>query len=163
MRTIPALQRGAALTITLILLIVFSLLGVFVLSNTMLELRMTGNMQETVNSFESAEAGAAAVLLRPEAFDVTAATGAVNQQPLGDGKAATLSQLRGGADSVTLRTVKTDKDVACPRQQVASASSMDLINCDYYRVEADHELDSARTRIEQGVAQEHLFFSSQSN
>lgn len=55
--TIVARQRGAALVIGLILLLVLTLLAVSGMSTSTLELQMTGNQQFSQNAFQAAETG----------------------------------------------------------------------------------------------------------
>ncbi|MBA1146521.1 hypothetical protein H0Z60_05560 [Ectothiorhodospiraceae bacterium WFHF3C12] len=50
-------QRGAALTVSLIFLLIMTLIGVTSLRNTVLEERMAGNLRDRQIAFEAAEAG----------------------------------------------------------------------------------------------------------
>ena len=156
-------QRGVALSITLILLIVFTLLGVFVLSTSVLELRMSGNTQQSMNSFESAEAGVAAVLRTANSEpDPTRnpfngqKVGDVNSTPLAGVETDPLAGLSPGT-VVTARTVLTEVQTPCPRADAETASTADTVVCDYYRIEATAETAAqARSRIAQGAAREVL-------
>lgn len=53
----PRDQNGAALIVSLIILLVLTLLGVASMQTTTLEERMAGNLRDTSVSFEAAEAG----------------------------------------------------------------------------------------------------------
>lgn len=53
----PARQRGAALVVGLILLLVLTLLAISGMSTATLELQMTGNQQFSQNAFQAAETG----------------------------------------------------------------------------------------------------------
>lgn len=52
----PRAQRGAALVVSLIILLIMTLLGVSSMQNTTLEERMAGNMRDQNLAFQSAEA-----------------------------------------------------------------------------------------------------------
>lgn len=58
----PVRQRGAALVIGLILLLVLTLLAVSGMNTATLELQMTGNTQFSQNAFQAAETGIEAAL-----------------------------------------------------------------------------------------------------
>ncbi len=54
-----ARQRGAALAVALVFLVVLTIIGVTALRTTTLEERMAGNLQEHTRAFQAAEAGVA--------------------------------------------------------------------------------------------------------
>lgn len=56
MTTMGAAQRGAALTVSLIFLLVLTIIGITSLRNTALEERMAGNLRDRQIAFEAAEA-----------------------------------------------------------------------------------------------------------
>ena len=58
-------QKGAALVVSLILLLVLTLLGVSGLSTATLELTMAGNTQFQENAFQAAETGIERALVAP--------------------------------------------------------------------------------------------------
>lgn len=156
-------QRGVALSITLILLIVFTLLGVFALSTSVLELRMAGNVQQSMDSFQSAEAGVAAVL-RTANSEPDPAKNPFNGQKVGDVNATplagvTANPLAGLSPGMVVnsRTVLTEVQAPCPRVEAESASAADTVVCDYYRIESTAETAAqARSRVAQGAAREVL-------
>ena len=55
-------QQGVAMVVALILLTVLALIGIYGAATGSLELRMSRNMQDAYDSFQSAEAGVAAVV-----------------------------------------------------------------------------------------------------
>ncbi|MBW6477301.1 MAG: hypothetical protein K0A95_09535 [Chromatiales bacterium] len=57
MHAMPRKQTGAALIVSLILLMVLTLLGVTAMNNTIMEERMAGNMRDLQIAFQSAEVG----------------------------------------------------------------------------------------------------------
>ncbi|MBP9032385.1 MAG: hypothetical protein KBG29_00740 [Pseudomonadales bacterium] len=140
-------QQGVALVVALILLTVLALIGIYAAATGSLELRMARNMQDAYDSFQSAEAGIAAVVslarLGPDPF-----TGDDEDEPF-NGADDPLEQLNDGQDSVTATVELILLGAVCPRSELAS--STDLIACDHYRVEAEHVSDDARATVDQGV------------
>ena len=140
-------QQGVALVVALILLTVLALIGIYAAATGSLELRMARNMQDAYDSFQSAEAGIAAVVslarLGPDPF-----TGDDEDEPF-NGADDPLEQLNDGQDSVTATVELILLGAVCPRSELAS--STDLIACDHYRVEAEHVSADARATVDQGV------------
>lgn len=58
--TVPTAQRGVALVVSLILLIVVTLIGLAAVQGTSTQMRMTSNFYDRAIAFQSAEAGLAA-------------------------------------------------------------------------------------------------------
>lgn len=141
-------QQGVAMVVALILLTVLALIGVYGAATGSLELRMSRNMQDAYDSFQSAEAGVAAVVglarLGPDPF-----VGADKDAPLDGLDEEPLLQLNDGPDSVTASVELILLGAVCPRSELAS--STDLIVCDHYRVEAEHVGENARATVDQGV------------
>lgn len=142
-------QGGVALAISLILLTVLTLISIYAASTGGLELRMARNMQDSVDSFHAAEAGVAAVLglvnTGSDPFD-----GDDDTDPLGGVSPNPLDQLNDGAASVDTNVLSVLRDAACPRTR--KGFSVDLVVCDYYRVESSHTTPEARSKVDQGVA-----------
>ena len=140
-------QQGVALVVALILLTVLALIGIYAAATGSLELRMARNMQDAYDSFQSAEAGIAAVVslarLGPDPF-----TGDDEDEPF-NGADDPLEQLNDGQDSVTATVELILLGAGCPRSELASSTN--LIACDHYRVEAEHVSDDARATVDQGV------------
>lgn len=57
MKTWLARQSGSVLIVSLVILLVLTLLGLSGMSNTVLQERMAGNLQESMSAFQAAEAG----------------------------------------------------------------------------------------------------------
>lgn len=53
----PSRQAGAALVMSLVMLLVLTILGVAAMSTSSLEERMAGNIQEATHAFQAAESG----------------------------------------------------------------------------------------------------------
>jgi hypothetical protein len=146
-----ARQRGVALVVALLFLLVVTVISVIAVSNSTVGLKMSANMQDAYASFQSAEAGIFAVL---------SLAGTANDPFDGDDTPAPFAAfnsanhpLRGlsdGAESVDADVFLTTGATACPRNAVAS--SVGLLDCDYYRITAEHEVPrEARTKVELGV------------
>ena len=81
-RRSPARQKGAALIVGLVLLLVLTVLGVSGITMATLELEMTGNMQAAEYAFQAAETGLDRALASP--VD-TSTPQTYTYEPLGDG------------------------------------------------------------------------------
>jgi type IV pilus assembly protein PilX len=145
----PSSQRGVALAFALILMTVVTVIGVFAASTGSLELRMARNMQDSLDSFQAAEAGIQALvaLVRtgPNPFE-----GEDNADPFDGVDPNPLALLNDGADSVEVEVVLLLRDATCPRS--IDGFSVDLLACDHYRVESLHDTPDARTQLNEGVA-----------
>ncbi|MBK7171386.1 MAG: hypothetical protein IPH83_19925 [Gammaproteobacteria bacterium] len=143
-----ARQQGVALMISLILLTILTVLGVYAASTGALQLRMVGNMQESFDSFQSAEAGIAAVLSLvrsgPDPF-----AGDDEPDPFNGAGSVPLDQLNDGAGSVNVNIVMQLKGATCPRLE--EGYSVGLIDCDHYRIESLHTSADARTKLDEGI------------
>lgn len=75
MRFIPIrAQRGAALIMALVILLVLTVLGISALTTTTLEEKMSGNTQETTRAFEAAESGVNSALGTAGVLNLNAST-----------------------------------------------------------------------------------------
>ncbi len=85
-RQMPKRQRGAALIVGLVLLMVLTVLGISGMNTASLELTMAGNAQFGQDAFQAAETGIDLVLAR-RTFSTTpgAAGNIIAPTPLGDG------------------------------------------------------------------------------
>ena len=88
----PKRQRGAALIVGLVLLMVLTVLGVSGMSTATLELTMASNAQFNQDAFQSAETGIDLVLARRTFNTIPGDPGnVIPLTPLGDGSYATQS------------------------------------------------------------------------
>lgn len=144
-------QRGVALVVALLFLLVVTVISVIAASNSTIGLKMSANLQDSYASFQSAEAGIIAVL---------SLAGTANDPFDGDDTPAPFAAfnsgdhpLRGlsdGPESVDAEVFLTTAGTTCPRNAVAS--SIGLFDCDYYRITSEHEMPKeARTKVELGV------------
>lgn len=73
----PRNQRGAALAVSLVLLLAMTIIGISALGTTSLEERMAGNTQELNRAFQIAETGLANAFDDPNSFDLTQTKSAI--------------------------------------------------------------------------------------
>jgi type IV pilus assembly protein PilX len=148
-------QRGVALVTVLLFLVVVSFIAVTSAQNSALGMKMSGSMQDSYVSFEAAEAGAYAALgLAGSAQDPFKRQDLI-EDPFAD---LEVHPLRNQAEDDGV--VPVDVDVlllstqrACPRPlEGRGGSSVAVFDCDYYRVESEHDVPGrARTHVKLGV------------
>jgi hypothetical protein len=145
-------QRGVALVVSLIFLLVITIMSVVAATNSRQGLTMTSNLQDSYDSFHAAEAGVlAAIATAGTATDEF--TGSDNPNIFGDFDAdeGPLGHLTDGNAAMTVNIFMTNFDGACPASAI-TASSTEEFSCDYYRVESTHEVArKATTKVSQGV------------
>jgi type IV pilus assembly protein PilX len=141
-------QQGVTLVVALLFLLILTIISVFAATNATLELKMAGNMQDDFISFNSAEAGVAAVLAIEEAF-----VGRDVAEPfdlLPDDEPNPLLALRDGSESVDIDITLTSPATECPRN--VAGFSAGVLNCEFYRVRAQHFVQAkGNTEVNQGV------------
>ena len=147
-------QRGVALVVSLLFLLMVTLISIAAARNSAFGLRMAGNMQDAYDSFQAAEAGIYAVLglagtgnepLRRADVAAPFAGIAADDHPL--------RNLRDGAASVDTAVFVVATERSCPRPpDEGGGSSVGLLDCDFYRITAEHDVENkARSRMELGV------------
>jgi hypothetical protein len=146
-------QGGVALVISLLFLLVVTLISITAATNSSRSFKMSTNMQDMTASFQSAEAGAyAAVGLVDTANDPFQRVD--NNAPFA-GLTGTADPLRNLPDpnAVAVEVFSYALDRPCPRAaSAAGGSSVGLFNCDFYRVESEHNAaNGARTQVQLGV------------
>jgi len=143
-------QRGVALVVALLFLLVVTLLAVTAARDSSFSLQMTGNLQDQADSLQSAEAAAFAVLglarTPDDPFD-----GTDTPEPFAGVIPSPLADLNNpGALGAAVTLLALDR--SCPRGTPAGSSSEGLFACDNYRIDALHDVPSrARTRVSLGV------------
>ena len=145
----PLRPGGAVLAITMVLLVVVALLAAYAAANVNSDLRMVRNLQESVRSLNSAEAGTSALI--KAIFDTPALlNGTSNADPLaGVNPNPLVNVTNRGDDAIDLNVVNTVREGSCPRNE--SGTSARIIVCDHYRIESEHTSDFARTKVDEGV------------
>ncbi|PCJ46795.1 MAG: hypothetical protein COA74_12905 [Gammaproteobacteria bacterium] len=144
-------QRGVTLVFAILFLLILTIISVFAASSSSLELKMAGNMQDSLVSFQSAEAGAIATLALAgtpaDPFDGATLT----QDPfIGFGANHPLANVSGGSDSVTVQLDLTAASLSCPRSVLGF--SADLLACDHYNIQSNHdEVQKARSEVHLGA------------
>jgi type IV pilus assembly protein PilX len=146
-------QQGVALVVALLFLLVVTIISVIAASNSSISLKMSANLADNYASFQSAEAGILAVLslvgTANDPFD-----GGDTADPFAGISASNhpLRDLSDGENSVDADVFLTTPATTCPTESVATASSAPLYDCEFYRIDAEHEVPKeARTKLELGV------------
>jgi len=160
-------QQGIALVVALLFLLVLTMLSVFAATNSSLELKMAGNMQDASVSFQSAEAGAIATLALAntvsEPFDGLPTNETMHRNdtdnipgwdPFIDWVDTAidhpLRNVSGTPVAMNIMINLTASANNCPR--VAKGYSADLFRCDHYDIESQHsEAHKASTKVHLGV------------
>jgi type IV pilus assembly protein PilX len=156
MKSLSYRQRhtGVALVVSLLFLLVVTVISLIAASNSSIGLKMSTNMADASESFQSAEAGVIAVLAmaRDAANDPFQGKDSANPFANFDPETTThpLSNLNDGANNTKVTLSITNAGAACPRS--VTGSSVGLFNCDYYRIESKHEVErKARTKVTLGA------------
>lgn len=143
-------QQGMALVVSLLFLLVLTMIGVVAATNSRYALQMSLNTQDGLQSFQAAEAGVyAALATSGTATDLFMG---FSTEDIFDGLSDEENPLASleTADDVTTDVFLTASATACPRR--VDGSSVGLFDCDYYRIESEHDAPQrARTRINVGV------------
>ena len=142
-------QGGVALVVALLFLLVVTIISVIAASNSSVGLKMSANMADSYDSFQSAEAGIIATLgLAGNANDPF--RGRYLNDPLAGISPHPLAGLNDGPGAVDVDLFITNSATACPRSE--TGSSVGLFDCDYYRIAAEHKVQKqARTKVQLGV------------
>ena len=142
-------QRGAVLAITMVLLVVAALLAAYAAANMTTDLRMVRNLQESVRSLNSAEAGTSA-LVRNIFATPGLLNGNSNLDPLSGVTPNPLANVVNRSDdTIDLNVINTVREGACPRTEAGTSAR--IVVCDHYRLESEHNSDFARTKVDEGV------------
>lgn len=156
-----ARQRGIALVVALLFLLVVTIISITAATNSSQGVRMTGNMQDAYRSFQAAEAGIYGALGLAGTADDPFGQAPVKVAPF-DGMSATEHPLRNlGNDPNDPASVPVDVFVyrvsetgQCPRPRTerSGLESGSLFSCESYRITSEHdEPGRARSRVELGV------------
>lgn len=156
----PSPQRGVALVVSLLFLLVVTLISVAAARNSAVNLRMAGNMQDMAVSFQSAEAGAMALMGLSRAdpandpFNVALPDFRDNDTVIPPAvRGAYIGNLRNGQGSVGVTVQAVSRDRPCPRSTgQMGGNSYANQECTYYRVRSEHiDEGRSRSRIQMGV------------
>jgi len=150
-------HTGVALVVSLLFLLVVTVISLIAASNSSMSLKMSANLADASESFQSAEAGVIAVLAMAKDSVTDPFKGEDNDTPFAsfdpNGDSHPLSNINDGAGSVNVKVIMTNAATACPRS--SAGTSVGVIDCDYYRVESEHEVaKKARTQITLGAVKE---------
>ncbi len=149
-----AQQSGVALATSLLFLLVVTLIALTAANNSTLGLKMSANMQDSYRSFQAAEAGIYAALGLAGTTEDPFIRGDVVSEPFTDVAEHPLRNLGANPDTlvdVDVHLIAVER--TCPRPARSSGgSSVDVFDCDYYRIESEHDQPGrARSRVEMGV------------
>ena len=147
-------QRGVALVVSLLFLVIVTIISITAATNSSQGLKMASNMQDSYNSFQSAEAGVLAALALAGTSDEPFTRKVVVLPFAGmTGTDHPLWQLRDGAASVDTQVFLTAAARPCPRPpNERGGSSVGTFDCDYYRIESGHDMaNRARTKVQLGI------------
>ena len=144
-------QQGMALVVSLLFLLILTVISVVAATNSRSALQMSLNAQDGLQSFQAAEAGVyAALATTGTAADLFRGTSTDDVFGALSDEESPLALLAGGSGAVNTNVILTGDATACPRR--ANASSVGIFDCDYYRIESEHEVERrARTKINAGV------------
>jgi type IV pilus assembly protein PilX len=132
-----ATERGAALIMSLVILLILTILGVSALGTSTLEEKMAGSVQELTKAFEAAESGANSAMTTTGAMDLNTAT--TNNFSYNSGKS-------GSATVVT-----TFIQYSPPKRGSGYSAQTQVAN---FAIESTGNTDAkAKVIIEQGVGQ----------
>ncbi len=144
-------ERGAILVVSMLFLLVVTIIAVVAARNSTFSTKMSSNLQDSYSSFQSAEAGILATLMLSrtpnDPFD-----GDDEAEPFSAYSPEThpLRALNDASAATDVDVWFTGSSLACPRS--VQGYSEGLLDCDYYRVESEHEIpERARTQVELGV------------
>ena len=142
-------ERGIALVVSLLFLLVVTIISITAARNSTLSLRMAANMQDQNNSLQSTEAGLFGALALASTADDPFVGGVTSIDPFsGVDPLTNLNEL----NSVTARVTQTAEDGACPRARAGRGGFSQKLACNYDRVDAEHDVTArARTKASLGV------------
>lgn len=150
-------QRGVALVVALLFLLVVTVISVIAASNSSLGLKMSANMADSYSSFQSAEGGIIAALSLAGTGAADPFTGDDELDPFSTfdpNSDHPLANVDGGngPSTVDVDVFIMSRDLVCPRSASGADSSAGRFSCDYYRVASEHEVQrKARTKVQLGV------------
>ncbi len=146
-------QRGAVLVVAMLFLLVVTVISVVAAGNSTFSLKMSSNLQDSYDSFQSAEAGVNGIMFlvgtSNDAFDRTQPENLTPFANVPD-SSHPLRNLNGGTGVMDVDVFLTAADRPCPRDSRSSTDG--ITSCDYYRIDSEHdEPQRARTKVNTGV------------
>ena len=146
----PHRQRGIALVVAMLFLLVVTILSVTAARNSSMSLKMSSNMPDQNNSLQAVEAALFATLALAGTADDPFDRNDDNDPFQG------ITPLSGLDDPNSIKEIEVvllSVDGACPRPRPGrGGSSAGFFACDYYRVDGNHEVPRrARTIASLGV------------
>ncbi|MFC1665480.1 PilX N-terminal domain-containing pilus assembly protein [Pseudomonadota bacterium] len=137
-------QRGAALAVSLVFLLVLTIIGINSLGTTSLEERMSGNLQEQNRAFQAAESGVVRVISIAE-------VSGTNLNTSQDGTDETAINDLHDANSRTTTSTKF-LQTTTPGRTTDTAHGQGTASFNHFDIESDGETNTkARVTINQGI------------
>lgn len=133
---LPAHQRGTALIVALIMLLILTLLGVAAMGTSTLEEKMAANMQEGTRAFQAAESGLAKAASTTGALDLNSTT--TNNFAIDSGK--------GGDAEVKTTFLQFSK----PKRGTGNSTNWQVANFDQISTGSS---GTGRSVVHQGIGQ----------
>lgn len=149
-------QKGVALVVALLFLLVVTLLTVTAARDSAFSLKMSGNLQDQYDSLQAAEATALATMALYDTGGDDPFDGSDTANPFAGITAHPLEQHLADLNDIGASVILTHLEEACPR----ATSERDTWDggigegpkCDRYRIDAQHNKpERARTRVSLGV------------
>jgi len=132
----PATQRGTALVVALIMLMILTMLGIAAMGTTTLEEKMAANMQEGTRAFETAESGLAKAWSAAGVLDINSTT--TNTYAINGGKA--------GSAEVTTAFIQYSK----PKRGSGNSTNWQVANFDQV---SKGTIGTGKSVVHQGIGQ----------
>lgn len=150
-------QRGVALVVSLVFLLIITIISVVAATNSKVGLTMTGNLQDAYESFQAAEAGVLAAIATHGTGDDVFVGADVKEDVFDDfaDDEGPLGHLRDGSGRVTVDVMITHTG-ACERAEEddvgESGFTVGEFPCQHFRIDGEHDVPrKALTRVSQGV------------
>lgn len=129
-------ENGAVLLVSLIMLAILMVFGTSTLKTSMVDLKVAGNTQQSMDSLQKADAGVnATISLIGQAGNDPFENGNDNPNPF-SGLDDAVDPLQVIENEVAVFTTLVTPKTECPRTFNASGSS--VINCEFYQINSTH-------------------------
>lgn len=131
----PGSQRGVALVMAMVILIILTLIGISAMNTSLLQGKMSGNTQESTRAFEAAESALSKAMNDAGALDIHAVT--------------TKTYTIGGADA----SVMTEFLAFAPPKRGSGYSAINYNAANFDQESKGSTTTNAQSEVHQGIAQ----------
>jgi type IV pilus assembly protein PilX len=132
-------QRGTALIMSMVILMILTLLGITAMGTASLEEKMSGNTQESTRAFEAAESGLSQAYTAPGVFDLNVKK--TNNYSYDSGKS--------GSATVVTEFIQ----FTTPRRSATASSAVNFEAANFNQKSTGTTMVNAKSVVNQGVAQ----------